>query len=210
MAIPKYQDLMLPLLRSVADGKEHALRELRTPLADEFGLTLEERTRKLPNGNATVFANRLAWAKVYLEKAKLLEKTRRSFFRIADPAAGYTPQVCWCAAPRRPPLSSRRPAPIRPLFLRATHEHIPKLPRPSAHRRVTLRSDTRFPPCPALPAHPAPPPGGTARSSTPERYQVRRCSPHRTVVCFFRRRMAARCPIAVSAICTRFRRSPAL
>lgn len=95
MAIPDFQSLMLPLLRIAADGAEHSLAESRSPLADQFGLTDDERAELLPSGQQPRFNNRVAWAKVYLERAGLFAKTRRAHFRItprgtevlADPPA---------------------------------------------------------------------------------------------------------------------------
>jgi restriction system protein len=95
MAIPDFQTLMLPLLRIAADGAEHSLAESRSPLADEFGLTDDERAELLPSGQQPRFNNRVAWAKVYLERAGLFAKTRRAHFQItprgtevlADPPA---------------------------------------------------------------------------------------------------------------------------
>ena len=43
MPIPDYQTIMLPLLRLLADGGEHTLRDLVNNLADEFHLTEAER-----------------------------------------------------------------------------------------------------------------------------------------------------------------------
>lgn len=40
--IPDYQTLMLPVLKSVADGKEHKFREIADSIAKNFGLTEEE------------------------------------------------------------------------------------------------------------------------------------------------------------------------
>lgn len=84
MAIPDFQSLMLPLLQLAADGKEHALADARRPLANQFSLTEEERKELLPSGKQSRFNNRVAWAKVYLERAGLLEKTRRAHFRISQ------------------------------------------------------------------------------------------------------------------------------
>ncbi len=43
MAIPKYDEMMLPLLRLLADGQEHRHRELADVIADHFKLTPAER-----------------------------------------------------------------------------------------------------------------------------------------------------------------------
>ena len=76
--------MMLPLLQLSADGSEHTLANARTPLADQFGLTDAERAELLPSGQQSRFNNRVAWAKIYLERAGLFEKTRRGFFKITS------------------------------------------------------------------------------------------------------------------------------
>ena len=82
MPIPDFQTLMLPLLEFASDGLEHAVAEAREPLADRFGLSEEERAERLPSGQQRRFANRVAWAKVYLERAGLLSRPKRGWFCI--------------------------------------------------------------------------------------------------------------------------------
>src|SRR5262245_40798275 len=72
MAIPDYQTLMLPVLHRLADGNEHALRDVVAQLADQYRLTPEERRELLPSGTQPTFNNRVAWAKTYLKKAGLI------------------------------------------------------------------------------------------------------------------------------------------
>nr|MBP9549801.1 winged helix-turn-helix domain-containing protein [Chitinophagales bacterium] len=73
MPIPDYQTIMLPLLVKVADGREYKVRDLIEQLAESFNLTDEERKEMLPSGTATLFDNRVAWAKTYLKKAGLVD-----------------------------------------------------------------------------------------------------------------------------------------
>ncbi len=84
MAIPDYQSIMLPLLTMSNDGQEHSHREAINTLADHFQLTEEERRELLPSGKQPIFDNRVGWAKTYLEKSGLLDKTRRAHFRITN------------------------------------------------------------------------------------------------------------------------------
>lgn len=84
MAVPDFQSLMLPLLRLAADGQEHRLADARTMLAAEFKLTDADREELLPSGRQSKFANRVAWAKVYLAQAGLLLSPRRGHFQISD------------------------------------------------------------------------------------------------------------------------------
>jgi restriction system protein len=82
MAIPDYQTLMLPLLRSISDGRESRSREVVAQLASEFSLTVEERSQLLPSGSARLFDNRVGWASFYLKQARLIEKPKRGVLRI--------------------------------------------------------------------------------------------------------------------------------
>jgi restriction system protein len=74
----------LPLLRALADGDEHSVRDLREQLAGEFKLTDVDRHELLPSGKQPVFDGRIGWAKTYLEKAGLLSTSRRGCYRITD------------------------------------------------------------------------------------------------------------------------------
>ena len=84
MSIPKYEDIMLPLLILLADKKEHSLSEAIDPLAIHFKLTQEELRDLLPSGKQETFHNRVGWARTYMKKAGLVETTQRGYFRITD------------------------------------------------------------------------------------------------------------------------------
>lgn len=83
MAIPGYQDLMLPLLRLANQG-DVALQDAVRHLTEEFKLTPEEAAKQLPSGRQTVIYNRTGWAKTELVKAGLIEQVQRGVFRIAE------------------------------------------------------------------------------------------------------------------------------
>jgi restriction system protein len=83
MAVPDFQSLMLPVLRTAAD-KEIPSGELRTRIAAEFELSADDLVEMLPSGRAPTFANRVAWATFYLQRAGLLERVRRGVYRITD------------------------------------------------------------------------------------------------------------------------------
>jgi restriction system protein len=84
MALPSYDTFMLPVLRALADGHEHDIRDLRERMAAEFKLGDQERLELLPSGKQPVFDSRVGWAKTYLEKAGLLVTVRRACYRITD------------------------------------------------------------------------------------------------------------------------------
>ena len=84
MPVPGFQELTLPLLRACADGKEWSMGAVREPVAEHFGLSDDDRKELLPSGTQPRFNNRVAWAKIYLERAGLLTKTRRGHFKISS------------------------------------------------------------------------------------------------------------------------------
>ena len=84
MAIPNYQNIMLPLLKYALDGQEHSMREAIGALADQFNLSEDERKELLPSGQQPLFDNRVGWAKTYLKKAGLLAAPKRGYFEITE------------------------------------------------------------------------------------------------------------------------------
>lgn len=83
MSIPDYQSAMLPLLRLLGDNGEHRMRDVVAALANQFGLTEEEKKELLPSGNL-VFENRVYWARMYLKKASLIVSPKWGFIQITD------------------------------------------------------------------------------------------------------------------------------
>jgi restriction system protein len=84
MAVPDYQSIMLPLLKFAKDKQEHSIREAIEYISKLFNLSEEEKRMLLPSGQQPIINNRTGWARTYLKKAKLLETTKRSYFRITD------------------------------------------------------------------------------------------------------------------------------
>ena len=83
LALPDYQQLMLPVLKLAALG------ETRVPLAaeriaDEFGLSVEERNELLSSGKQRILHNRVHWSKFYMSKAGLIESPKRGIFRATQ------------------------------------------------------------------------------------------------------------------------------
>ncbi|UIK06208.1 restriction endonuclease [Neorhizobium galegae] len=77
--IPDYQSLMLPVLRLAAVG-ETRVADVAERLADDMGLTPEERDELLPSGRQRVLHNRIHWAKFYMSKAGLIASPARGRF----------------------------------------------------------------------------------------------------------------------------------
>lgn len=84
MAIPGFQELMLPILKLLSDGKEYTSHNIVEELAREFKLTDEEKRELLPSGKQPIFDNRVGWAKTHLKRAELIESPQRGISRITE------------------------------------------------------------------------------------------------------------------------------
>jgi restriction system protein len=84
MTIPTFQEITRPLLQLAADGQVRTLASARKELARHFKLTPAEEEEPLPSGRQSRFTNRVAWAKMYLERAGLLCSPARGQFQMTD------------------------------------------------------------------------------------------------------------------------------
>ncbi len=83
MAVPDYQTLMLPVLKSASAG-EVRIGDVVEGLANDLGLSDSDKAEMLPSGRQTTFANRVHWAKTYLKQAGLVDSTRRAYFKATE------------------------------------------------------------------------------------------------------------------------------
>jgi restriction system protein len=84
MPIPKYDEIMIPLLRALSDGQAHTKREVADKMADYFQLTPEERQQMLPSTRATYIKHRTGWAAFGLRKAGLATNPVEGTLQITD------------------------------------------------------------------------------------------------------------------------------
>lgn len=84
MPVPDYQTLMLPVLKCVSDGQEHATKELRQKTAEMLKLTDDDLAERLPSGIQPTYENRVGWAMTYLKKSGLLTSPKRGILRITE------------------------------------------------------------------------------------------------------------------------------
>ncbi len=81
MAVPGFQDFLLPLLRFCADGQEHTAAEAAEHCFKELKLTKADLNVRSERGTPTAY-NRLMWAKTHLTQAKMIDLVRRGVFII--------------------------------------------------------------------------------------------------------------------------------
>lgn len=84
MAIPKYESVMLPLLRYAGDGETRLFKDVVQVMAHHFEVSEDEQKKLLPSGGSLLFPSRVGWARTYLTKAGLLEAPARGQMRITQ------------------------------------------------------------------------------------------------------------------------------
>ena len=83
MAVPDFQNLMLPLLNLAGDGQQHTLAEAVERLAQEFHLSDDDRAQLLRSGQTRLY-NRVGWTTTYLKKAGVLQAVGPGRFQLTD------------------------------------------------------------------------------------------------------------------------------
>ena len=87
MALPTFQQLMLPILRRACERRTDVhITEIAEQIVRDLALLQEDLNRITPNGQSSVFGNRIGWARSYLVKAGLLETVRRGYVRATSRA----------------------------------------------------------------------------------------------------------------------------
>ena len=59
MSLPKYNELYIPLLTAIYDGKVYTMKEIKIKVSRALNLTEEELSERLPSGTQTVYDNRI-------------------------------------------------------------------------------------------------------------------------------------------------------
>ena len=86
MAVPKYDDMMLPVLICLSEkpeGETATPKELRNFAAEYWNLTDEQKAETIPSGFAR-YMNNVQWACTYLKQAGCITSPKRATFQIAQ------------------------------------------------------------------------------------------------------------------------------
>ncbi|MGV3533445.1 MAG: restriction endonuclease [Chthoniobacteraceae bacterium] len=84
MAIPTYQEAMLPVLQSLAEHGVMRSHDLGMAVADRCKLTEEEKEMLLPSGRQRTVVNRVGWSCWYLIQADLVRRAKPGHFEITE------------------------------------------------------------------------------------------------------------------------------
>jgi restriction system protein len=74
---------VLPLLLSLGDGRERSISDLNEEVSQHFRMSPQDLAEKMTSGQGK-FKNRVAWSKLHLKKAGLIEYPSRGITRITS------------------------------------------------------------------------------------------------------------------------------
>lgn len=84
MAVPSYQELMLPVLSVLADQGSMKTSECAERIATKLGLSEEDRLEMLPSGSQRLVVNRTGWAAWYMMQAGLVSRPSRGVIQVTE------------------------------------------------------------------------------------------------------------------------------
>jgi restriction system protein len=96
MAVPKFQECMLPALELMSDLKQRGHRQIIEQVADAMNISQIDRDEMVPSGVEPRYANRISWATYYLKRAGLLKTIKRGVYVVTDNGLGVIKQKPEC------------------------------------------------------------------------------------------------------------------
>jgi len=84
MAIPKYNEMYKSFLKTLIDGEEHTLKDVKEQVIQDFNLSEDEINELVSSGTMTVLYSRISWCRTYLKNARLIESPARARFIITQ------------------------------------------------------------------------------------------------------------------------------
>lgn len=84
MNIPDFQKLMHPFLEVIKDGRVYSTEQIVEMLRVHFSLTMDDMKVKVPNGNQSLFRNRIDWASNHLHQAGLVASFLKGYYQITE------------------------------------------------------------------------------------------------------------------------------
>ena len=82
--MPTWEEFMIPTLRALSDGIERHWREFQPLVADEVGLTREQKTEMLSSGSQLKYQNRIGWGVSFLTNVGALARPKRGHYQITN------------------------------------------------------------------------------------------------------------------------------
>ena len=83
MAIPTFDNFLIPFLEELKDTQIHSMKEIKTNIAKKFRMS-EQDLCELTNSGYKRFDDRVGWARTYLKKSLLISSPERAKFKIEE------------------------------------------------------------------------------------------------------------------------------
>ncbi|WP_304288334.1 restriction endonuclease [Capnocytophaga leadbetteri] len=75
---------MHPFLEAIKDGRVYSTEQIVEMLRVHFSLTMDDMKVKVPNGNQSLFRNRIDWASNHLHQAGLVASFLKGYYQITE------------------------------------------------------------------------------------------------------------------------------
>lgn len=82
--MPNWEGFMIPTLQVMSDGVVRHWREFQPLVADQMGLTQEQRQEMVPSGTQNKYENRIGWGVSFLTNVGALERPKRGHYAITE------------------------------------------------------------------------------------------------------------------------------
>ena len=82
--MPNWEGFMIPTLHVLNDGVVRHWREFQPRVADQAGLSDEQRQEMLPSGNQVKYENRIGWGVSFMTNVGALTRPKRGHYAITD------------------------------------------------------------------------------------------------------------------------------
>ncbi len=83
MSVPSFQDMMLPVLKTLAEHGPMKTAACADLVAERLGLSEEDRSEMLPSGAQRLVVNRTGWAAWYMMQAGLVDRPNRGIIQAS-------------------------------------------------------------------------------------------------------------------------------
>lgn len=83
-SMPNWEGFMIPTLQVMSDGVVRHWREFQPLVADQMGLTQEQRQEMVPSGAQKKYENRIGWGVSFLTNVGALDRPKRGHYLVTE------------------------------------------------------------------------------------------------------------------------------
>ena len=84
MAVPKFYEFFMPVIKCLQAGQSMHVRDIRSACFQDMQLSAADLAQMLPSEKQPTVVNRIHWALQYLKKAGLITSPQRAIYQITD------------------------------------------------------------------------------------------------------------------------------